>query len=330
MAKEKSESQIVKPRNNYKKNILWFFSGIKESYQIIKKHSALKPQQIVETLSEFYTESSEKRTNTRKKPWPEFEFILNEVSNSKLVSNATAWKKKTIMILELGCGDGRFAEYLDQNMNIEFHYVGIDCSHGLIATAKERKYTHNVQFFVGDMMHYLNFLEQQSVDIVISIASIQHLFKEQRQPLWNEVYRVLSYDGLHISVNWSYSERMFKKHWKSILASCFLSLINRRTFSFSDIMIPFKELISNKKYPEDEKMPWDSVNIHFPNKRSSVWKSHKTSYRFYHIFRISELKNYCKRAWFIIYKACFISSVWQMSDTYRQSRNTFIVAKKAI
>jgi hypothetical protein len=50
---------------------------------------------ILFDLKNFYNNQAEKFHYTRKKEWPEFEYILKEIKSSK---------KRNIKILELGCG----------------------------------------------------------------------------------------------------------------------------------------------------------------------------------------------------------------------------------
>lgn len=174
-------------------------AGCKQACQIIFAYIGLKPAQLTKSLAHFYSSQSEKRSNTRKKDRPEFDHMLQDVSSyiqETVVSDeAKKSKKKTkkIHIVELGCGDGRFADYLDNNLDVPFSYVGIDCAKGLIDIAKKRNYKNDVEFFIGDMVQYLLSLEQESVDIIISIASIQHLHKSLRQHYRNNAYRVLTY-----------------------------------------------------------------------------------------------------------------------------------------
>jgi ubiquinone/menaquinone biosynthesis C-methylase UbiE len=52
-------------------------------------------QKIKKNLKEFYDDQADKFHNTRKKKWPEFQILLNEINKID---------KKTIKILEIGCG----------------------------------------------------------------------------------------------------------------------------------------------------------------------------------------------------------------------------------
>ena len=229
---------------------------------------------IMQSLTDFYTNSSEKRSSTRKKPWPEFDHILtyiNEVAlaNQQRIGEGKAKKEaEPLRILELGCGDGRFAEYLDKHFEHDFVYIGIDSSKGLIDIANKTEYDNKISFQVHDMMDIVSYQDQQSVDVVVSIASIQHLHYRHRQALWNEVYRILNYGGKHITTNWSYSSWFFSKHWNAIIAGWVLQLFNNRVFSRSDYIIPFQS-------PKSESKSQDL----------------KTEFRFYHIYSRNALKH---------------------------------------
>lgn len=65
------------------------------------------------------------------------------------------------------------------------------------------------------MENYIAKPKQESVDIVISVASFQHIMeKEKRQWIIKNIHRILRYRGIHISINWCYSDRFRKKFKK--------------------------------------------------------------------------------------------------------------------
>jgi len=302
------------------------FKQLKSIHQLINESLSLKNSSITPSLSKFYTLASKKWSWTRNRPWPEFDHIRNELDSYR-----SRLKNKPIVILELGCGDWRFAEFLDNKDDFVFHYIWIDCSVWLIDIAKSKWYTNKVEFYVWDMLQYMNFLEQESIDIIVSIASIQHLHKQQRHIVWNESYRILRFQWKHISINRSYSSWILKKHRKSLFVWCISSLINRRTFWFGDAMIPFTEQYIEQ---HSNKSP---VWISLWNK--NVWDywiygknevRSKTSYRFYHFFTLRELRNLIQKAWLVFSTWWFISKVWQLSDKARQSRNSFVVWTKDV
>ena len=55
---------------------------------------------ITKDLQHFYDTEAEKFSSTRKRHWPEFEYIRDMIKNNFP-------HKKSLRILELGCGDGR-------------------------------------------------------------------------------------------------------------------------------------------------------------------------------------------------------------------------------
>ena len=44
-------------------------------------------------------------------------------------------------VIDLGCGNGRFARFLDEHLQ-EVHYVGVDGSEGLLSIAREQARTN--------------------------------------------------------------------------------------------------------------------------------------------------------------------------------------------
>lgn len=295
-------------------------------YTLIKESLKLNYFSITPSLSDFYSKTSTKRTNTRKRPWPEFEHIYSEIcSYISKKYHKDNWRLVTI--LELGCGDGRFAEYLDQQSDFQFRYIWVDCAQWLIDIARSKCYKNkNIDFYVWDMLWYLQYLEQDSIDIIVSIASIQHLHQNHRQLLWNESYRVLTFLWKHITINRSYSGWLLKKHWMSFVAWCIACLWNWKAFWFWDVLIPFVEP-KIKKYINQSPL-W--VELWNNNKLLNKEIEMHRSYRFYHFFTLRELVSYINKSWLIASKRCYVDGVWQLSDKLRQSRNTFVVWLKDI
>lgn len=253
-----------------------------------------KEYKIISQLKNFYNIEAEKFSLTRKKKWPEFNFILDEIK-----SYSKEWKVK---ILELWCWDGRFYWYLKENLDISFDYVWVDISDNLINIAKSKyKWDKYANFVVDEMFNYLKIEEQQKYDFVILIASFQHIPSENmRLSVLKGIYKVLNYWGKVIMTNWSFSKWFLKKYWKEIIKSFFRSVL---TFG-------------NRK--------WNDINV--------PWKTDKwvVLERYYHIFTLSELKSLLNLSWFIIEKSFFIDKFWKNTLDWRNARNSFIVWKKDI
>jgi hypothetical protein len=69
------------------------------------------------------------------------------------------------------------------------------------------------------MLHFLQTQQQQSIDGISAIASVQHLdSKAKRQSFFDLSYRALEYNGYLFLTNRSFSDRFLKKYWR---ACCF-------------------------------------------------------------------------------------------------------------
>lgn len=136
---------------------------------------------IKENLKRFYNKNAEQFHNTRKKLWPEFNYILAEINKSE---------NNNIKILELWCGDWRLLKFLQENSNKNINYKWIDLSNKLIDIAKVDNPGWN--FVVNDMINQCEIETQEEYDFVISVASFQHLPNSyQRILLLKHIYKCL-------------------------------------------------------------------------------------------------------------------------------------------
>ena len=80
--------------------------------------------------------------------------------------------------------------------------------------------TSTTEWIHDDMLGYLSQQPRESIDVVISLASYQHLpEKETRDQFGKHLYRALVYEGERISVDRSWSLWMIQKHYHPILES---------------------------------------------------------------------------------------------------------------
>lgn len=243
-----------------------------------------------QNLADFYTQSADKRHHTRRRDWPEFRYIAEYIN--KIDQNS-------LTVLELGCGDGRLHTYLVKHCPLKiFRYTWVDVSQWLIDLAQVNH--PGATRICDEMNSYLELIPQQSCDLVIGIASIQHLPTRQQQVLFfHEAYRVLNYQWSLIMANRSLSHRFIKRYWKTLWVSIIKSIVTLGRSDWRDVMVPFTD---------------DGT----------------TSHRFYHIFERRRLSSLLRMAGFAVVKACFISSSWEQSQDRKSSRNHFHIARKQV
>jgi len=107
--------------------------------------------------------------------------------------------------LELGCGNGRDAEYIINKIGSD-NYTGIDASNGLIILAKQKVPTG--EFHVKDVREVS--YETETYGIIFSFASMLHLKHEEMEMLLLKCHKWLKIGGiLFISTKYGeYREEM--------------------------------------------------------------------------------------------------------------------------
>ncbi len=159
-------------------------------------------------------------SQTRYKPWPEFEMFKE-------------YLKPGMTVLDAGSGNSRLFQEIK---NIGIHYTGLDSNASFIDTARHQFSTHpsKPQFMVGDVRH-LPF-SNATFDVVFCIAVLYHLPSLAfRQKTINEMARVLKPNGFLIMLNWNLWQKRF---WKNHLRA--LPSVLRRDLDVGDCWIPWK------------------------------------------------------------------------------------------
>jgi 2-polyprenyl-3-methyl-5-hydroxy-6-metoxy-1,4-benzoquinol methylase len=126
---------------------------------------------------------------------------------------------------------------LNDNSKKQINYTGIDISTGLLDIAK--KENPDQKFIETDMVAFVENEKQQKYDLIVCIASFQHIFgKKERNICVKNFYKILNYEGIILMLNWSFSKRFMKKFRKSIFLSSIKSIFSNR--EFNDLMIKWK------------------------------------------------------------------------------------------
>jgi len=151
-------------------------------------------RQPLNTTKNFYKEISQEFSNTRQYPWKGWEKAfkaVNVVENTK--------------VLDLGCGNGRFYEFLEKNTEERFEYTGIDNNKELLNIAKE-KYPKG-KFENIDILENIERIEG-TYDLVVGFGITHHIpNKEFRLKWFNQVSKMVDKEGYLILSFWNFLDK---------------------------------------------------------------------------------------------------------------------------
>ena len=139
---------------------------------------------LTETVKD-YNSICDKYSSVRSSAWKELEFLFKNI-------------KKDDIVLDLGCGNGRFYEFIKVK-----GYIGIDPSSKLIGICK-KKYP-DVEFIIGDANNMP--FDNKLFDNIFSIAVLHHIPGQFQKTFLNEARRVLKDDGILTLTVWNLKEK---------------------------------------------------------------------------------------------------------------------------
>jgi tRNA (uracil-5-)-methyltransferase TRM9 len=211
----------------------------------------MKPDTILRLNAlntQFYQQIAESFAATRQHPWQGWETLRPLLSEK--------WQaKKQVSVLDLGCGTGRFGEFVAaQFPDIQFIYVGIDNSETLldVATNKLSQISNmGANLIKHDLIEALQLNEEvpfspSQFDLVVAFGIIHHIPSfELRKKFVKYVNDKVLPEGIGVIASWQFTED--------------ISLIKRKfeptQFGFSvddleagDYFLPWKERSDIARY----------------------------------------------------------------------------------
>ena len=255
---KKSKSDKPKEKNKGKLNIkqlsqstqkeinLELVSSLQDFGVTINQSVSDKPTEIEKKhVYEVYDKISEHFSQTRYKPWP----LVSEFLNSL---------EKNSMVLDVGCGNGK---YLSENKNLVMW--GTDRSGNLLSIAKEKNI--NAQCFIADSLKLP--IKSESFDAAISIAVIHHFSNELlRIQALKEIFRVIKKNGKVLIYVWAMEQK-------------------EKKFKEQDNFVPWH---LQKKYENESKV---ETMENGPNITEDKNINCKVYQRYYHVFIKGELED---------------------------------------
>ena len=149
-------------------------------------------QQLLELNHQFYQTFADDFSETRQRLQPG-------------VIQAVASIPPDASLLDLGCGNGLLAAYLNENGH-QGRFVGIDTSPNLIDFARQQNLA-NAVFFQADLAEtgWIDQLEPQPFNLVVCFAVLHHIPSVPlRIRFLQQVRSLLLPDGLLIHSNWQF------------------------------------------------------------------------------------------------------------------------------
>ena len=139
--------------------------------------------------------------------------------------------KQGNICVDLGSGRGIDTIKMAEKTGETGHVYGIDISEGMIKKAKNNKEKFNIKnvSFIKAGLESLPF-EDNSIDIVISNCTINHA--ENKQKVWNEIYRILKPTGYFI-VSDIYSSKPVPVEYKNdsqAVAECWAGSVTKEKY----------------------------------------------------------------------------------------------------
>jgi 2-polyprenyl-3-methyl-5-hydroxy-6-metoxy-1,4-benzoquinol methylase len=95
-----------------------------------------------------------------------------------------------LKILEIGCAEGNFTEYLDKG---NLKTTAIDISDVAIERAKLKNFK-NVEFFCSDMIDFIRDKDIKSFDLILLMECLYYLSSEQRNIFLKELIKKINPD----------------------------------------------------------------------------------------------------------------------------------------
>lgn len=174
-------------------------------------------QFLLKKTTEDYNLVAGDFSRTRRYPWKGLYFLAE-------------YLKSGDRVLDLGCGNGRFLDVL-QNKNID--YIGIDGASSLIEIARKRY--PGVDFRVSNALN-LPFARDY-FDVIYSIAVLHHIpSQELRLAFLKESKRTLKPSGILILTVWNLRRR---DYWKINLKYNILKILGLSKLDLKDVLIPW-------------------------------------------------------------------------------------------
>lgn len=152
-------------------------------------------QKLNSLNKQFYSVTEKAWDQTRSYSWPGWETLLQKL-------NLTP--HKTIDVLDIGAGNGRFVQFLLENC-LSFNYLGLDFNEELINLARQRYSSFNIQFQMHDLLKPV--ITDKKFDLITVFGVMHHIpGYENRVNLLKNLKELLIPGGTLAITIWKFNE----------------------------------------------------------------------------------------------------------------------------
>lgn len=151
---------------------------------------------------DFYSSVADSFNSSRNYYWKGWDEVAQIVKEQ--------FTDKKIKVLDIGCGNGRFAQFLDEK-GINFEYTGLDSSQKLLKWALEQvSLEKKVEFKRLDLIktlqkgNFAQFLNNEKFDLIVSFGVLHHVpsIKLRKKLFINISDDLLNKNGIFVITAW--------------------------------------------------------------------------------------------------------------------------------
>lgn len=193
---------------------------------------------------DFYTTTAKEWDDSRSYSWKGWSRLIKEIEAME-----PFFFKREIRILDIGCGNGRFIEFL-QEKEIKFDYTGVDFNEDLLRIAKQR-YNKNkqIKFIQSDLLRLDTREFDGKFDLIVSFGVMHHIpgLSNRVQFIKNLIMHMED-NGYLVLTLWKFNEfERFKKKIASPEKLASLN-INEKELEENDYILDWKRGIEAYRY----------------------------------------------------------------------------------